>query len=73
MTQTYTLNIPSGHLASRIDNKGRANLVTLCANVVIDDAQCIFGDEYRYCIGSDVYIVHTAPLLTDSRVSVYPN
>ena len=72
---TFTLHIPAGHLAIRIDGKGRSNLVTLCADVVIDDAERIFddGSEYRYHIGPNVFTVQASPLLTDSRVAVYAN
>lgn len=72
---TFTLHIPAGHLAIRVDSKGRSRLVTLCADVTIDDAERIFddGSEYRYHIGPNVYHVEASPLMSESRVAVYAN
>ena len=73
--QLFTLNIPAGHLAIRVDSKGNSKVITLASDVVIDDAERIWddGNEYRYHIGSNVYHVQASPLLTDSRVAVYAN
>ncbi len=71
--QTFTLLIPAGHRVLMIDLNGRSRSVNLACDVTIDDATHIFGSEYRYEVGDDACVVHVAPLLTDSRVTVIPN
>jgi len=70
---TYTLMIPTGHVAMYIDKNFNIGTTRLIADTIIDNATMVNNGEFRYEIGKTVYKVHPSPILSDSRVIVKEN